>query len=166
METIGSAWVGSSVLIGAATGLRSSSGMAAVCLAGRSERLSPFFRRTDVRAASALLAIGELLADKLPSNPPRTSPPGLFPRVALGAVAAGQLARGAGASTGVAGLLGSAAAVGAAFGGLALRQRLSKGLSPIPAALIEDVVCAALASGAVWLSDRTAEPSVEPPSNL
>jgi uncharacterized membrane protein len=159
------AWVGSSVLIGAATGLRSSSGIAALSLVRPSDRLSPLLRRRWVRAGSVLVAGGELVVDKLPSTPARTGLGGLVPRVVLGAVAAGQLSRGSGSPPAVAGLLGSAAAVGTAFGGLALRRRLSERLSPIPAALIEDALCAALAGGAVWLSERAVASSVDDPDD-
>jgi uncharacterized membrane protein len=132
------------------------SGLAAVCLGGPSERLSPQLRRNGVRATTALLAAGELVADQLPSAPPRTDPSGLVPRLALGAVTAHQLSRGTGAPATVAGLLGSTAALGAAFGGLALRRRLSERWAPIPAAIVEDVVCACLATAAVRLSVRPA----------
>lgn len=73
-----------SALIGAATGLRSSSGMAALAVGAPVERLSPFLRRTEVRVTNVALAAAELVADKHPKTPKRTGPPGLIARLVLG----------------------------------------------------------------------------------
>jgi uncharacterized membrane protein len=95
-----------------------------------------------------LLAIVELVADKLPSAPSRTQPPGLIARVVLGALCGAALAL-SGAQSAVLGpILGTAGAVAGAFGGYQVRTRLVKALK-VPdfvIAILEDAVaiCAAL----------------------
>jgi uncharacterized membrane protein len=107
-----------SFAIGAATGLRTMSGPTAVGMGTGWGRILP------------LLALGELIADKLPSTPSRTIPAALAARMAGGALA------------------GIAGAVGAAYAGSAYRKFASRYVPPIIAALLEDGVAIAVARAA------------------
>jgi uncharacterized membrane protein len=100
-----------------------------------------------------LLAIGELIVDKLPNTPSRKAPVGFIARIVSGAFcgAALSLASGGGASGGL-----IAGGIGAVVGTLAFsefRTRLAKafGGRDLPAALVEDA-CAIAA--AVWIVVR------------
>jgi uncharacterized membrane protein len=94
-----------------------------------------------------LLAIVELVADKLPSAPSRTQPPGLIARVVLGASCGAALALSGAQPAALGALLGTAGGVAGAFGGYQVRTRLVKALK-IPdfvIAILEDAaaICAA-----------------------
>jgi uncharacterized membrane protein len=123
-------------LLGAASGLRTSAGPAALVVRGRLLRDHP------ARFAVLAAAAGELVGDKLPMTPPRTAPPALAGRVASGAVSGGALAGVPGAG------LGAAAAVGGAFAGSRARRGLGSrtGLpDPLLGAVEDGVVIAAAA---------------------
>jgi uncharacterized membrane protein len=78
----------SSVLLGAASGLRSQLGVAAV--AARSGPFLPsMFREPWIRRLLLVAAAVELFVDKLPATPSRLALQGIVPRLALGALAAG-----------------------------------------------------------------------------
>jgi uncharacterized membrane protein len=89
-----------------------------------------------------VLALGELVADKLARTPPRTSPPGFIARIVMGALTGACIA----ASTGTAILLGTvlgiAGAVAGTFGGFKLRTGIVKALQipDLPVALMEDFI--------------------------
>jgi uncharacterized membrane protein len=92
-----------------------------------------------------LLAVAELISDKLPRTPSRTAPPGLIARIAMGALsgAAVALAGGEGGLVGaVAGALGG---IVGCFGGYQLRTRLTKALGTpdYAIAVVEDMVAIA-----------------------
>jgi uncharacterized membrane protein len=139
-------------LVGAATGLRSSVGIAAVVTAADRRQLPGWLGGDVARPVAWLLAAGELAVDKMSSVSPRTSPPGLIPRLVLGGGSAALLARGTGMKAPVAALVGSTSALGAAFGGLAARNFAAKRIGPTAAALIEDVIAVTLAAAAVRLA--------------
>ncbi len=122
------------VLLGAAAGLRTMSPLAALALHGR-------LGDGRIARAAPLLAAGELVADKLPFLPARTSSPSIFGRIASGATA-GHL-RG-GPQTAV---VAAAVTVLAAYGGQHTRQWLGRrsGRPDRQLALVEDVVALALA---------------------
>ena len=78
--------------IGVVTGLRSMTGPAVVCWAAHlgwlnleGSRLA-FMESTAATYGFSVLALGELVADKLPFVPNRTSPGPLFGRIVLGAL--------------------------------------------------------------------------------
>jgi uncharacterized membrane protein len=93
----------------------------------------------------SLLAVAELVNDKLPKTPSRTAPGPLIARLVLGGLAAATLTAGA-ASGGVSivagALLGAVGAVAGAFGGYQVRSRLVRalGVPDFVIALLEDVV--------------------------
>jgi uncharacterized membrane protein len=140
--------------IGFVTGLRSFTPAAVVCWAAHFGVLN--FRATPLAflgsaaavAIFTLLALGELVADKLPKTPARTAALGLSARFLLGALCGAALA----ASTAQVGWLGGAlsGAVGGivgAFAGYQSRPRLVKVLNvpDIVVALAEDAVTIAAA---------------------
>jgi uncharacterized membrane protein len=139
-------------LIGSSTGLRSQMGMAVLLNGTPPAQLPALFRHRASRPIAAAAALAELVADKLPSTPPRTQARGLVPRIGLGGLAAGLLARSAGGPTTVSVAIGAGAAAGAAFAGMAARGALAERLPPVGAALIEDAVAVLLAVGALRLS--------------
>jgi uncharacterized membrane protein len=104
-------------------------------------------------AVLTLLAIAELVADKLPGIPNRTSPPGLIARIVTGGIAGAGIANAGGQSALVGAVLGAAGGVAGCFGGYYARTRLVKALgSPdIYVALAEDLIAVA---GCLWVVTR------------
>jgi uncharacterized membrane protein len=101
-----------------------------------------------------LLAVTELVVDKLPGTPKRTAAPGLIARMFTGGVA-GACVSSAGAQTLLPGaVLGVIGGVVGAFVGYELRSRVVKllGIRDIYVALIEDIVAVA---GCVWILSRS-----------
>ena len=68
-----------------------------------------------------LLALVELVADKLPKTPNRTSPPGLIARIVMGGLAGACIAAGGGQGVVVGAALGAVGGVAGAFGGYQAR---------------------------------------------
>ena len=90
----------------------------------------------------SLLAITEIIFDKLPNTPNRTAPMGLIARIVTGGLTGACVSLGGGRS-GVAGAgLGVLGGVVGCFGGYQVRARLVKslGLPDFYVALIEDLV--------------------------
>jgi uncharacterized membrane protein len=130
-------------------------GMAVLLNGTPRAQLPALLRRRAARPIAAVVALSELVVDKLPSTPARTQAPGLVPRIGLGGLSAGLLARDTGAPTTVASVaVGAGAAVGAAFAGMAARGALAKRLPPVAAALVEDLVAVVLAVAALRLAPR------------
>jgi uncharacterized membrane protein len=89
----------------------------------------------------SLLAIGELIADKLPKTPSRKAPPGFIARILTGGLSGAAL--GATSASWVVGLVaGVMGAVAGTLGGYELRVRLVKatGGKDLPIALLEDAI--------------------------
>lgn len=133
--------------LGAVSGLRSMQGVAWVSqeLAGRrfhfrATRLQRWLAEDTVSVVLAGLAVGEVVADKLPNVPPRIAPGPLLGRAALGAVVGAVAGGREQAIPGAA--IGAGAAVLAAFAGWFLRSELSRArMLPDPAlALVEDAL--------------------------
>lgn len=133
--------------LGAVTGLRSMQGLVWTSreLTGRrvpfrATRLRKWLADETVSTVLSGLAVGELVADKLPGVPSRIAPGPLLGRAALGALvgalAAGRKGQAAGAA------VGAVAAVAAAFAGWFLRSEAARATSlPDPSlALAEDAV--------------------------
>ncbi|MGE5301679.1 MAG: DUF4126 family protein [Alphaproteobacteria bacterium] len=100
-----------------------------------------------------ILAVVELVADKLPQTPSRTAPPGLIARILMGGLT-GACVAASGSQGAVAGaMVGAAGGVVGCFGGYQARTRLVKALrSPdIYVALLEDLVAVA---GSLWAVAR------------
>jgi uncharacterized membrane protein len=88
------------------------------------------------------LAVGELVADKLPGTPNRTEPAGLAVRVLTGGFSAGALCASKGRLVAADAILGGLAAIAGAFIGYATRRRLHENfhLSDIALAVAEDAI--------------------------
>lgn len=143
-------------LIGVSAGLRAMTPLAAVSCAAHLRR--PRLRKTPLAflgstAASyvtGLLAVGELINDKLPQTPSRKAPPAFAVRVLVGAVCGAALAwRRDDAAVG--GVLGSLGAVAGTLCGYEFRTRLTKatGGNDLPVALLEDAIAVGGASAVV-----------------
>lgn len=134
--------------IGLVTGLRSMTGLALVCWAAHLDWLDlagsrlAFMESTQATYGFSVLALGELVADKLPFIPNRTSPGPLFGRIVLGALSGAALCVAAGSSPVGGAILGGAGGVTGAFAGYRARAFLVK-TSRWPdwgIALLEDLV--------------------------
>jgi uncharacterized membrane protein len=100
-----------------------------------------------------VLAVVELVGDKLPKTPNRTSPMGMSARIVTGALT-GACVAAAGAQAFVLGsMLGAAGSVTGAFAGYQARKRFVKALGTrdIYVALLEDLVAIA---GSLWVVSR------------
>jgi uncharacterized membrane protein len=134
--------------LGAISGLRSLSGPAFVSRAASHGYLNlegtplAFLGSPPLSKALVVMELGELVVDKLPRTPSRTSPPPLLGRAVSGAVvgAADFVSEGRRATIGSA--LGSTAAIGAALAGERLRALAVEktGLPDPVVALAEDVI--------------------------
>ena len=105
-----------------------------------------FLGQTAAPYIATLLAIGELINDKLPKTPSRKAPPAFIARIVVGAFCGAALGWTGGAAIGC----GVAGAVGAIFGtllGYEFRMRLVKatGGKDLPIALLEDAIAIAAA---------------------
>jgi uncharacterized membrane protein len=145
-------------LIGVIAGLRSMTAPAAVSWAARLGWLHlentwlAFFGFAATPYILSVLAIGELIADKLPKTPSRKSPPGFITRIVTGALSGAAL--GASNASWIVGLVaGIAGAIVGTLGGYEFRVRLVKatGGKDLPIALLEDVIAIA---GALLLVSR------------
>jgi uncharacterized membrane protein len=135
-------------LIGGVTGLRSMTAPAAVAWAAHLQWLD--LRNSPVALMGSrgalviftLAALLELVADKLPSTPARTAPPGLIARIVFGGLCGACLAAAGMASIALGAFAGAAGGVAGAFGGFEARTRLVRALK-VPDAVIaclEDAV--------------------------
>src|ERR1700690_620851 len=134
--------------IGMVTGLRSMTGPAVVCWAAHlgwlnleGSRLA-FMESTAATYGFSVMALGELIADKLPFIPNRTSPGPLFGRVVLGALSGAALCVATGYSSAVGAILGGVGGVTGAFAGYRVRVGWAKA-SRLPdwwIALVEDLI--------------------------
>jgi uncharacterized membrane protein len=139
--------------IGFVAGLRSLTAPAAVSWAAHLGWLdlhgSPlaFMGSTAAVVIFSILAVAELVADKLPMTPSRTTPGGLIVRVVMGALAAACLSVSAGEPVLMGAALGGIGGVIGAFTGYELRRRLVRGLKVKDAviAILEDLVALGLA---------------------
>ena len=144
----------SPLLIGLVAGQRSMTPLAAVAMAARSGGLARdngapgVMRRPSVVIGASLLAVGELLGDKMRSAPDRTVPPGLAARLVSGALAGAALAPHARRLQ--AGALGAVGAVVGGYVGLAVRKRALRRFGQTKSGLVED----ALTLGATTLIMR------------
>jgi uncharacterized membrane protein len=87
-----------------------------------------FLGSTAAVAVFTLFAVVELIADKLPSSPNRTAPPGLIARIVLGAVCGAAIGVSGAQSLEIGAVLGGIGGIAGAFGGYQARTRLVKAL--------------------------------------
>jgi uncharacterized membrane protein len=137
-----------SFLLGCVAGLRSLTAPALVCWAAHFGWLHlagtklAFLGHPAALIAFALLAVAELIADKLPRTPARTAPPGLIARIVLGALCGVALATSAGGSVIVAAIAGVIGALAGTFAGYSIRHALvtRANLPDFAVALVEDAI--------------------------
>jgi uncharacterized membrane protein len=131
-------------LIGVVAGLRALTPLAAVSWAARLGWLHldntwlAFLGYAATPYIVSVLAIGELINDKLPKTPSRKAPPGFIARIVTGAMCGAALALAAPPLL-VAGAIG---AVVGTLGGYEFRSRLVKAIGgkDLPIALLEDAI--------------------------
>ena len=103
---------------------------------------TPFAALGSPRVSTALrvLEIGELIVDKLPIVPSRTSSPPLLGRAASGALVGAALFASGGRRTVMGGALGAASAMAAAYAAERLRLQITQrlGVPNVIAGLLED----------------------------
>ena len=145
-------------LLGCVDGLRSMTAPAVVCWAAHFGWLHfagtkfAFIDHPSTLIVFTLLAIVELIVDKLPNTPARTAPVGLMARIVLGGASGLALATGAGMSSSLAGVIASVGAVVGAFAGYHIRRAavLKAHVPALVAAIAEDAV--AIAGGLLIVS--------------
>ncbi|RZU41588.1 DUF4126 family protein [Edaphobacter modestus] len=146
-------------LIGCVAGLRSMMAPAIVCAAAYLHWIhldgTPLAFLNTMAALSifTLLAIGELIVDKLPNTPARTSAIGLSARGITGALCGAALAASGGRSLVAGALLGAAGGIGGAFAGYYIRHGLvtQMELPDFVIAVIEDLLAI---SGGLFVASR------------
>jgi uncharacterized membrane protein len=134
-----------SVLLGAATGLRSQLGLAS--LVARSDPSLPsILLRPSTKWLLAAVAASELVVDKLPGTPSRLAPAGLTGRLVLGALTASLFARTRQAPWLPAAAVGASSAAVAAKVGHDVRAVVAKHAPDPAVAVVEDALAFALAA--------------------
>jgi uncharacterized membrane protein len=145
-------------LIGVVAGLRSLTAPAVVSWAARLGWLHLEHTRLAFLGAAAtpyiltVLAVGELVNDKLPKTPGRTAPAPFIARVLTGSLCGAAL--GASREALIAGLIcGALGSVAGTLGGYQFRTRLVRaaGGKDFPVALLEDAIAI---GGALWIVTR------------
>ena len=142
--------------IGVVAGLRSLTAPAIVSWATREKMIRPIASipgRMLLASSSrkiAELAVGEFIADKLPSTPSRISPLPLTFRLASGAACGAAMCVAAEESPRTGAWLGAFGALTGAFAGFYLRRQLSRTFPGFAVALGEDII--AVAAGAAIVS--------------
>ncbi len=114
----------------------------------------PLLRRGGSRKVATVMALGELVGDKLPMTPDRISGYAGMGRLVFGTVMGGLVASGVGARSGgliVAAATGALGAAVGSYGGYWARRSIvgQYGLPDLPVALVEDAFSYALARLAV-----------------
>jgi uncharacterized membrane protein len=89
-----------------------------------------------------ILALAELVADKLPNTPSRTAPPGLIARILLGGLCGASIWAAGAQSPALGAAIGAVGGIAGAFGGYQVRSRLVRALEvpDLVIALLEDAV--------------------------
>lgn len=132
--------------LGAVAGMRAMSAPALLSYAattGQNEGLSKTpLASQNVSKTLGLLAVGEMIADKLPAIPDRTSTSSLAARAASGAFAGAAIFNSEKKSVGIGAAVGALAAVASAFAAFQVRRKAGKELNvPDPVvALVEDAL--------------------------
>lgn len=137
--------------IGIVAGLRSLTAPAVVAWGAHLSWLnlhgSPlaFMGSTAAVAIFSVLAIGELVADKLPMIPKRTAPAPLMARIITGSLCGASLCAAVGKSLLAGTLLGGIGGIVGAFVGYGIRRRLDLHVKDLLVAVCEDLVAVGLA---------------------
>jgi uncharacterized membrane protein len=146
-------------LIGFVAGLRSMTAPAVVCWGAHLGWLSlagsylSFLAHPVALVIFSIAAVGELIADKLPFIPGRTTPGPLIVRLLMGAMCGAALCVAGSAALLYGILLGAVGALVGSYGGYNYRRLVpAKGaVAPVLAALLEDLVAV---GGGFWIVSR------------
>jgi uncharacterized membrane protein len=153
-------WLLAIPLLGVVTGMRSMTAMAILCwFAYRGDlSLDDTWASWAAKLVTAIiftvLALAELVADKLPKASNRTAPGPLLVRIVMGGLVGAIVAAGLNGSEFEGAILGIGGALIGAFGGYLIRREivLRLGSKDWPVALVEDasaIICAVFAMGIV-----------------
>jgi len=145
-------------LLGCIAGLRSLTAPALVCWAAHlgwlhfSGTKLAFIGRPWTLTLFTLLALVELIADKLPGTPARTAPVGLIARIVLGGACGVALAISAGTNVSLAAIAGVLGALVGTYAGYNIRRALvsQRRMPDFAVALAEDTI--AIAGGLLIVS--------------
>jgi uncharacterized membrane protein len=144
--------LGLSFAIGVVAGLRSFTAPAVVAWAARLGWINlhgtplSFMGSAWAVVVFTILALAELIADKLPKTPSRTAPVGLCARIVTGAVGGACLAVAGGATLWLGALAGALGGIAGAFGGYHARVGLVRALRvpDFAVAIPEDLIAVGL----------------------
>jgi uncharacterized membrane protein len=139
VETAWGADMIQAMLLGVATGMRSTAGLGILVFTGRQDLPGPL-RRRPAAPVAALVIGSELVVDKLPSAPSRLEPPGLITRAVLAGVAAAVVPPGTRPARAARISAAMIAAVVSAKVAHDLRARLARRWPDAVCAVVEDVV--------------------------
>ena len=153
-------WILAIPLLGAVTGLRSMMSMAVLCWYVYTGHLvldgswDAWATKLPTVILFTVLAVGELIADKLPRTPNRTSPGPLLMRIVMGGLVGALVADGLNGPGFEGVFLGVVGALVGAFGGFLIRREVVErgNGSDWPVAVVEDAIaigCAVLAMGII-----------------
>ena|ERR1700722_8492477 len=153
-------WILAIPLLGAVTGLRSMMSMAVLCWYVYTGHLvldgswDAWATKLPTAILFTVLAVGELIADKLPRTPNRTSPGPLLVRIVMGGLVGALVADGLNGPGFEGVFLGVVGALVGAFGGFLIRREIVErgNGSDWPVAVVEDAIaigCAVLAMGII-----------------
>jgi uncharacterized membrane protein len=148
------------LFLGCLTGLRSLTAPAVVCWAAHLGWLNfagtklAFIDRPVTLVVLTLLAVVELIADKLPKTSARTAPPGLIARIVLGCLCGVALATSARGNLPVAAIVAAVGALAGTFVGYKTRHTLvlRAHVPDFAVALAEDAIAVA---GSVLIVSHT-----------
>jgi uncharacterized membrane protein len=131
-------------LLGVATGMRSTVGLAAVVITRERPLPGPLRRRLTGRAVAVSVA-GELVADKLPSAHSRLEPPGLIARGVSAALAGALVSDREGARVAIDAVVAASVALASAKVAHDLRARAAERWGATRAAISEDALALTIA---------------------
>lgn len=142
------AWILAIPLLGAATGMRTFTPMAVICWFAYAGQMPVdgtwawWVAKLVTAIVFTVLAVGELIGDKLPRTPDRTSMGPLIARILFGGLVGGIVAASLNGSEFEGVILGVGGALVGAFGGYLIRREIvmRSGSKDWPVAVAEDLV--------------------------
>ena len=140
------------ISIGAVAGLRAMMPAALLSIAARHRKDDGgIFASSGAAAVLGLLAVGELVGDKLPTTPNRTEPMGLAARIVTGAIGGGVISSQRRKSVPLGIALGALTAVAAAYAGQNIRRAIAEetGIHSSFIGAVEDAIAIGIGTSAV-----------------